>query len=279
VDAYLSNSPQRKCADEVLRTPRRIEHSLHRKWCNLVSAVIQLTLLLSCVVTVATDAQAKDPSLNRFELAIAAFEMKDKIMPPPENGTLFIGSSTFTKWTALEKEFRDFKAINRGFGGSTIPEINNYVSRIVTKYKPKRIVFYAGTNDIAEGHSGQQVSADFETFAKKVQADLPNTEVYFISMSVAPSRVQWQSQYETGNALIRSFVEHTPHFHYIDVTPAMHDKQGKLRDDYFIFDRLHMTPSGYAAWTPIIRQALLSEVEQSHGESQNSGQLHSPRRQ
>jgi lysophospholipase L1-like esterase len=271
VDAYFSNSPQRKRTDNVLRMSPRFDQSPHRRWCGLTGVVIQLTLVLSCVLTVETDAQVKDPSLNRFEWAIAAFERKDKTAPPPENGTLFIGSSTFTKWTALENEFRDFKAINRGFGGSTIPEVNNYVTRIVTKYKPKRIVFYAGTNDIAEGHSGKQVSADFETFAKRIQTALPDTEVYFISMSVAPSRVQWESQYETGNALIRSFVEHTPHFHYIDVTPVMHDKQGKLRADYFIFDRLHMTPSGYAAWTPIIRQALLSEVDQHQNSLQSPG--------
>jgi lysophospholipase L1-like esterase len=274
VDAYFSKSPQRKRADNALKMRPTFDHSLHRKWRQLLGVVIQLALLLGCLLAVETDAQVKDPSLNRFEWAITAFEKKDKTAPPPENGTLFIGSSTFTKWTALENEFRDFKAINRGFGGSTIPEVNNYVRRIVTKYKPKRIVFYAGTNDIAEGHSGKQVSADFETFAKQIQAALPDTEVYFISMSVAPSRVQWQSEYETGNALIRSFVEHTPHFHYIDVTPVMHDKQGKLRADYFIFDRLHMTPSGYSAWTPIIRQALLSDVDQSHNKSQNSVPAH-----
>jgi lysophospholipase L1-like esterase len=238
--------------------PSTFDNWLQRKCCWLYCVVIQLALLLGFGLAIETGARVKDPPVDRFERDIAAFEMKDKATPPPQNGTLFIGSSTFTKWTALENEFRDFKAINRGFGGSTIPEINNYISRIVTKYKPKRIVFYAGTNDIAEGHSGQQVSADFETFARQVQAALPDTEVYFISMSVPPSRVQWESQYDTGNGLIRSFAEHTPHFHYIDVTPVMHDKQGKLRTDYFIYDRLHMTPSGYNAWTPIIRQALLS---------------------
>ena len=237
---------------------KKVKTELHRRWCGLLVLTVRLTLLFSILLAAPTGVQGKEPPVNRFEWQIKFFEVRDKAAPPPQNGTLFVGSSTFTKWTELENVFRDFKAINRGFGGSTIPEINNYVDRIVTKYKPSRIVFYAGTNDIAEGHSGKQVSADFQTFLRKIQSALPDTEVYFISMSMAPCRERFASEYDAGNSLIHSLAEHTAHCHYIDVTAAMHDANGNLRQDYFGADRLHMTADGYRVWTPLIRQALLS---------------------
>ena len=75
-------------------------------------------------------------------------------------------------------------------------------------------------------------------------------------MSVAPSRLQWQSVYDEGNNLVRKYVAITPFVHYIDVLPPMRDSKGDLRQELFLPDRLHMTAEGYALWTPIIRSAL-----------------------
>lgn len=248
-----------KCGSRIALSRSKI--SRHRPWCG--SRLLLALFVLLWATSTSCLAEHSDLPFNLFEHDIKDFEASDKVEPPPQHGTVFVGSSTFTKWTSLESEFREFKAINRGFGGSTIPDINYYVDRIVTKYHPNRIVFYAGTNDIAEGHSGKRVSEDFEKFAQKVQAALPGTEVYFVSMSMAPSRVKWASEYEVGNDLIHCFTKNTPHFHYIDVTPVMHDRDGKPREDFFLFDRLHMTPAGYAAWKPIIRQALLGTPDES----------------
>jgi len=199
----------------------------------------------------------KDAPLDRFEGDIKRFEQQDKTNPPAANATVFVGSSTFTEWgSELEHQFKDFKAINRGFGGSTIPEAQHYADRIVTKYKPAKIVFYAGTNDIADGHSAQRVSDDFKLFCKKVRAALPVAEIYFVSISVAPSRMQWEQTYDLANKLIEQYIRENPHLHFVDVRPVMRDKKGQLREDLFLFDRLHMKPAGYALWAPIIRQAL-----------------------
>lgn len=194
----------------------------------------------------------------RFADDIRAFEKQDQEQHPPEGGTVFVGSSTFTLWGKdLEKTFAKYKAINRGFGGSTLPDVNNYVDRIVTKYKPKRVVLYAGTNDIAElKHSGEQVCEDMKTFVGKARARQPQLDIYFVSMSMAPSRVQWEAQYDQGNALVRQYCKKDPHLHYIDVVPVMRDKQGKLRKELFGPDQLHMNSDGYKVWVPVLEKAL-----------------------
>lgn len=210
------------------------------------------------------------PRLDRFESSIRAFEGQDRLTPPPAGGTVFVGSSSVVRWVGLEKDFADYHAINRGFGGSTIPEINFYSDRIVVCYRPRRIVFYAGTNDIAEGHDGSRVCADFRQFVGHVRKALPNVHIYFISMSMPPSRVQWRREYDVGNRCIQNFIARTHGLRFIDVTRAMTDGSGNPRAELFGPDALHMTPMGYALWTPMVRKALQDEEKDeratSHGE-------------
>ena len=201
-----------------------------------------------------------DQPLDRFEEDIRAFETIDATKTRSEGGTVFIGSSTFAHAAArIENEFADFNAICRAFGGSTIPEINHYLARVVIKYRPAKICFYAGTNDIADGHRGRRVYRDFLLFASAVHAQLPQTDIYFVSMSAAPCRQQWVQQYVVGNRLVRFLTHRVKRLHYIDVVPVMYDAQGKLHEDWFLEDQLHMNSKGYDAWFPVIRRLLLGE--------------------
>jgi hypothetical protein len=205
-------------------------------------------------------ADSIDQPLDRFAADIHAFEQQDKDHPPPPGGTVFIGSSTFSLAAPmLVQYFADFNPIVRAFGGSTIPEINHYIEQTVLKYQPAKIVFYAGPNDIADGHSGMRVLQDFAKFASLVSARLPHTEIIFISMSVAPSRLQWHEQYAEGNRLIQQLAEQISFIKYVDVTHVMYDAEGKLHTDWFLEDQLHMNHLGYEAWLPIILHALRSQ--------------------
>jgi len=204
-----------------------------------------------------SSSRAEELNLNRFEQDIKNFENKDQKQKRTSAETVFVGSSTFTMWKQLETDFSEFKAINRGFGGSTLPEINHYFDQLVCKYKPKRVVLYAGTNDIAElHHTGKEVEKDVEAFYSKLSSCCPEAEFYFVSMSMAPCRTEFENQYNEGNRAVLEFMKHTKHAHYINVVPLMRDKQNRLRADLFGLDRLHMTESGYALWKPAIMKAL-----------------------
>ena len=208
-----------------------------------------------------TIAPCKTIDINRYEAAIEQFEKRDAERPPSPDATLFVGSSTFTKWASLEADLAAVHAVNRGFGGATIGEINHFAPRYVTAFRPKRVVFYAGTNDIGElHHSGAMVAHDFEQFADFVEGKLPGTEIYFVSMSVAPSRLSFEKDFVEGNRLIADFCKHTAHMHYIDVTPVMRDSSGRLRGELFGFDRLHMNRAGYELWIPVLKEALKKRV-------------------
>jgi hypothetical protein len=67
---------------------------------------------------------------------IRRFEVLDKAKPPPAGAVLFTGSSSIARWSDVAKHFPDYAVIKRGFGGSTIPEVNHFLDRIVLPHRP-----------------------------------------------------------------------------------------------------------------------------------------------
>ena len=110
-----------------------------------------------------------DASPARMEEAIAAFEQQDKISPPPQDGIVFVGSSSIRLWD-VKKAFPDLPGINRGFGGSHMGDSDHFADRIVIPYKPRVVVVFAGGNDIASGTSPEQVCENFKSLVGKIHA-------------------------------------------------------------------------------------------------------------
>ena len=63
----------------------------------------------------------------KFENEIKAFEAADARHAPPQDAVLFLGSSSIRKWTTVAADFPDLKVINRGFGGSMIPDSTHFL--------------------------------------------------------------------------------------------------------------------------------------------------------
>lgn len=190
-----------------------------------------------------------------FEPEILAFEAMDKTNPPPADVTVFVGSSSIKKWTSLAKDFPDVKVINRGFGGSHLIDSVYYADRIVIPYKPKRIVLFAGSNDINFGITPEQVAEDFKAFVAKIRATIPTVPIDYISISTSPSRFTQLAKVRKANQLIADFIAKDPTLTYINVIDSMLE-DGKPKPDIYGPDKLHMNPKGYAIWTGIVQPYL-----------------------
>jgi lysophospholipase L1-like esterase len=191
-----------------------------------------------------------------FENEIKAFEAADKVNPPKEGSVLFVGSSSIRLWTTLQKDFPQYVTLNRGFGGSQISDSVRNVDRIVTPYKPKAIVFFAGTNDLADGKSPETVAMDFKTFVERVRLKLPTVPIAFISVTPAPSRWSNIKNVRRTNELVRDYCAATPGLRYIDAYPALVNNIGGPRPELFVADNLHMNAKGYAIWKEIVTPVL-----------------------
>lgn len=225
-------------------------------------AMLKLLRPVACIFALtACDlaADAREPKLAPFESEIAAFEKWDRQNAIPRDPILFVGSSSIRLWQTAES-FPDLPVINRGFGGSTIADVNRYADRIVFKYKPRVIVFYSGDNDIAGGKSPDRVFAEFQTFANSVRERLPETQL--IALPIKPSIARWTMwlKMQKVNARFDELSEDNDRLTYIDTATPMLGDDGKPRKELFLDDGLHMNAKGYELWNKILGSKLKSVV-------------------
>lgn len=217
-----------------------------------LAGVLACACVLQIVLTSRVVAQ-EGP--ERFAEEIEAFEAWDLKNAWPENPILFVGSSSIRMWPSAEA-FPDLPVVNRGFGGSQISDANFYRDRIVLKYEPRAIVFYAGDNDIAAGETPEQVLADFKTFVDAIHAAQPGTPIVYVA--IKPSRSRWNlwPQMSRANELIRQYAAESPDLYLADIAAPMLKTGEPPAADLFLQDGLHLSEKGYAMWNDVLRATL-----------------------
>lgn len=192
-----------------------------------------------------------------FAEEIQVFGVEDEVNPAPDCATLFVGSSSFRFWFRMQQDFGKRHVIKRGFGGAKIADINHYFERVVGRYRPDRIVFYAGENDLNGGKSPVDVVKDFESFLARKTAAMGETPVYFISIKPSVARIPDFAAQTDLNRRIAHLAGEREDLVYIDVVAPML-KDGKPRPELFISDKLHMNRKGYDIWREQIKRSLRS---------------------
>ena len=210
-------------------------------------------VVLACLALCGAGAKAAEQ--DRWEADIQAFEAADRDQAPPQDGIVFIGSSSIRMWK-LGDYFAELPVVNRGFGGSQLADSVRYADRILLPYKPRVVVLYAGDNDINAGKSPEEVRDDFREFASKVHDALPKTRIVYIA--IKPSIARWQlvETMRRANGLIRDVIEKDPRLEYLDIDGPMLGSDGKPRPELFLDDGLHLTPAGYEIWAGLLRPHL-----------------------
>jgi len=183
---------------------------------------------------------------------------RQQIKVEPE--TLFYGSSSIRQWASLEEDLADLKPVNLGFGGSTLAACVWFFSRVMAGYKPKRLVVYAGDNDLGDGRHPEEIFIFFQELAVRVAERFGNIPCNYISLKPSPNRFGLIGQFRFTNTLIeREIAENLPNWQYIDIFNGMLSADGHPKNEYFLNDGLHMDEAGYKLWTQIIKQQLQAE--------------------
>ena len=193
-----------------------------------------------------------------FADEIQTFKKQDSIHFPPASANLFVGSSSLRLWKNIESDFQGYKVINRGFGGSSLPDVIRYADDIIFHYNPKQVLIYCGENDFAASDtvSVATVVNRFEQLFYMIREHWPSIPVVFISIKPSPSRARLIPKMAQANKMIRSFLSHQKQAKFIDVYSLMVTKAGKPREELFGPDMLHMNASGYAIWKKALKPVL-----------------------
>lgn len=193
---------------------------------------------------------------NRWENDIQAFEASERTNPPPLNAVLFTGASNIRLWKNVGEAFPGHRVFNRGFGGAEMADLAEFAARIVIPYHPKIVIIYAGDNDLADHKTPEQISADFQTFAQKVHATLPETIIGCIAVKPSPSRARLVPQVKQTDALLEAFCRTNANTIYIDDLTPMSNATGGPRSELFGKDGLHLNEQGRAIWISLIQPIL-----------------------
>jgi lysophospholipase L1-like esterase len=207
-------------------------------------------LILTLLFTTGCNA-LPDPAPGRYDADIAKLEA-DSTGP---HEVVFVGSSSIRGWN-ISEAFPGVDAVNRGFGGSHVSDVNHFFDRVVLRHRPRVIVFYCGENDVAAGKSPARVIRDIRAFFQRVLRELPGSRVVFIGFKPSPSRWGHWQKFERVNDAIRREISRRPTWVYVDVSREMRDSEGNPRPELFKKDMLHMNEQGYAIWNRLVAPHL-----------------------
>lgn len=221
-----------------------------KKW-QIIAGIV---LVFVCLLVIVGKYAMRQAWLWAYQ--IRAYERADAQRQPPKGGILFVGSSSIRYWKTVQQDMAPLPVLNRGFGGAHIPHITHYAPRIITPYKPRIIVLYAGENDLASGVSLAQTTAALDTLLDHIHRTLPSTHIAYLSIKPSVLRSSRWPIMKTFNQHIKTHLINRRYVTYVDITKGMLDTSGKAKPALFSWDRLHMNANGYRLWTTTLKPIL-----------------------
>lgn len=183
-------------------------------------------------------------------------QRRDELQYQPQ--TVFYGSSSIRMWETLYDDFKPFLPLNLGFGGSTLEACVYFFDRIVVPVQSaKKLIVYAGDNDLGDGKSPGDVLSFFKQLQTLIQQHFAQVPCYYISIKPSISRWNINGNIKQTNALISDEIRKNDQFVFVDIYDAML-LQGYPNKDYFEEDGLHLSPKGYEVWKQILQDDIFA---------------------
>ncbi len=193
--------------------------------------------------------------ITRYAGDVDHYMKQDLKKFPGKHKVLFTGSSSIRKWKTLQRDMAPIQVINRGFGGSTFPELIYYADSLIFKYDPNMVVIYEGDNDQLV-LTPTQIAADARFLDSLIHARLPRIPIVFLSAKPSPSRRDKLQTEGLTNDKLKALSQSNNYTYFIDVWSAMFTKDGRINSRIFTSDSLHMNAEGYKIWTRIIKTEI-----------------------
>ena len=174
----------------------------------------------------------------------------------------------------MSEDMAPWRALNRGYGGAKLTDLNHYAERLIGPHLGERntrrcravVVFVA--NDISGGPpnsdpASAEVVERFETLLSIVRSK--DATVPFFWIEVTPCEKRWHvwSEIESATQGIRRRLDRDPHSHFIATAGAFLGRDGKPDARLFVSDKLHLNQDGYRRWSYLIKARLYEILNQN----------------
>jgi lysophospholipase L1-like esterase len=167
----------------------------------------------------------------------------------PNKATIFLGDSiTQGLATAAVAPY----SINYGIGGENTAQLLEAIPSYKSLARVNAIVLAIGINDLSQG---MKVGLN-DRYEKIVEA-LPN-KIPLIWSAVMPARNEKiaLSDINNANQTIKTLCSNRGNCVFVDTWSLLADKSGQMNSDLFLDDGVHLSPEGYRAWIPALKQAI-----------------------
>jgi lysophospholipase L1-like esterase len=165
---------------------------------------------------------------------------------------LFLGDSITQGWSttgkeAWEKNFAPLNATSFGIGGD---KTGNLLWRIehgeVDGLSPKLVVLMIGVNNVWSGkNTAAEIAGGIRAVVEKLRARLPQTRVLLLGI------LPFGGPGDLGRNKVQEINSHAAALDdgttvkFVDLGPALLQKDGKLLGEAYMADNLHLTAKGY----------------------------------
>lgn len=212
----------------------------------------------------AAAAEKQAPSPSRFAKEIEAFAAQDRTAPPQKGGIVFVGSSS-VRMMDIGKWLPGLKALNRGFGGAHISDVNHYLEETVLRYEPATVVFYCGGNDLWDGKTPEQVKADMDEFRTRLFERVPAARLILLAIRPSPQRFRIRPIEAQFNTMLSEMAAADRRIVYLSGSCDRYlDEAGRPRPELFVGDGLHMSDAGYRIWAEILSPVLRVSAKEEY---------------
>lgn len=220
-----------------------------------------LTALTALVFGISVAQEKKLTQQEKWEQKVENYVRKDAANFPGKGLAVFTGSSSVENWKSLQLDFPDKKVLNRGLSGTKITDLDQFIDRVITPYRPKQIFLYIGDNDIGYRHAPDTILRDFTSLFLKIRKKNKKAEIVYMAIKPSPVRMKSLPEIERTNALIRNFLKLQERTAYADTFTPLLTADGQISPEHYRPDGLHMTADGYRIWAEAIRPFLYTETD------------------
>jgi lysophospholipase L1-like esterase len=169
---------------------------------------------------------------------------------------VFVGSSIFYRWSALNTQMSPLAVTKVSFDGGQTSDMLAILKSRVIPLRPKVIAYYAGSNDVDLDEPASAIVERIIEFFDRVHAALPGTQVVFVSVIRSRDHQYLWNVIDDINRRIQTYAESSSTVEFVDVNPVLADSDGSARLDFFMPDERHLRPAAYVEVAKILKPVL-----------------------
>lgn len=183
----------------------------------------------------------------------------------PKIRAIFLGDSITEGWLynghkVWEQFYKTCNAFNYGIGGDRTEHVlwrieNGEFDNI----QPSVIVLMIGTNNI-HCNTATDIAKGIKVILNELQTKMNRSKILLLSVFPRGGDIM-DKNVAAINRIIQNYHDNS-HVFYLDVTNSFEHSRGKVVDELYIEDHLHLTEKGYEMWNKVMENEFFQLLNQ-----------------